>query len=91
MSKKLSGDEVIAICIEMHGHARRLNGVARRISYTQYQRERAIGALNHIEAKGGNLDMASDMMGVQKQTLKRWLSKATEPDSDWKILYFKQS
>ena len=76
--------ELLDFIVQMKRKARR-SGNARRVSYSQSERERAIRLLQEVENKGGTLADTADMLGMHAGTLSNWLHKATEPGSNWKL------
>jgi len=87
--REMRSQEVLAACIHMHTKARRFQGVAKRISYTQQERETAIGVLSVILRNGGTRFIAADMMGMNVGTLMNWYDKATAPGTEWVVNHYK--
>ena len=87
--REMTPQEVLDACIHMHTKARRFQGVAKRISYTQQERETAIGVLSVILRNGGTRFIAADMMGMNVGTLMNWYDKATAPGTEWNVRYYK--
>lgn len=80
----MSDAELMDFLVCMKRKARR-SGHARRVSYTQAEREKAIKVLDDVDKRGGSVADAADMMGMHTSTLMGWLKQATEPDSDWRL------
>ena len=87
--EEMTPQEVLDACIHMHTKARRSQGVAKRISYEQAEREAAIGVLSAILRNGGSRCIAADMMGMNVNTLMNWYDKATAPGTAWNVKFYK--
>ena len=87
--EEMSPQEVLDVCIHMHNKAFRSQGVAKRISYQQIEREAAIGVLSAVQRNGGSAHVAAAMMGMNVNTLRSWEDKATAPDTDWNVRFYK--
>ena len=81
--------QVLDFIMRMKRRARRkYSGKAQRVSYTQGDRTSAIQLLAAIEARGGTLRDAAEIMSVNEATLLNWLDRFTSPDTDWQMRAF---
>ena len=73
------------ICVMKRKARRAHKGRAKRIAYTEKDRQNTIKVLEMVEARGGTLMDVCEMLSVNRHTMMGWLEKFTSPDSDWHL------
>jgi len=66
--------------IQMRTVAREARSRGRRCSYTPELKEQGISFLDAVEAEGGSLEDAAEMMAMHRQTLEGWVDVYTRPE-----------
>ena len=76
-------EELLGFLLHMKALAKECRSRRRRVHYGNHDKVRALNLLEQIEAKGGTLEDAAELLSMHRATLVGWLDRMTGGEGEW--------